>query len=238
MKLEPKSVRTPSFDAGAAKLADRYLRCANPDMWDGMSDTMPRSFYCNPIDYYIDDGHTIRIYPEYRSMLPCGKWFVIVEYVVCQMVSARTWIELSDVVKDPKPLTQEITGLYDRNMLWLEKFDKESSMTIHHLRPVPVGGTVKYEQVDMTMDCSNIAKTAYQIITANALESNLNNELIDVWFFGGDVDFHIALTVNSISDTRCHMHPVIREWAMEYANGMNFDTYFRYLTEKYWTGQT
>lgn len=229
MKLESKSksVRIPDYEAGAAKLAIRYLRCANPDMWDGMSGTMPKTFYCQPIDYRIDDGHTIRIYSEYRDMPFRGMWFVVVEYVVCGMVSARTWVELADVVRSVNLLVHEISGLYDKNVLWLEKFDKESHMTIRHMRPIPVGGTIKYEQYNMVVDCSNIAKLAYHIISTDVgLQYNsLDNELLDVWFFGGDIDFHIALAVNSISDTNCRMHPEIRKWAMEYADGLNFDTY-------------
>lgn len=232
MKLESKSSRTPNFYAGASKLASRYLRSANPDMWDGTG-AMPKTFYCQPIDYYIDDGHSIRIYPEYKNTLTDTGWYVVVEYVVCQMVSARTFAKLADVVENPGILKFKISGLYDKDVLWLEKFDKESHMTIRHLSPIPAKGTIKYEQVNVTVDCSNIAKLAYSIVTAKFPKSNLDSELMDVWFFGGDVDFHIALTVNSISNTECQMNQDIRKWAMEFTDGMTFDTYFRHLTEKF-----
>lgn len=218
--------RPPNFNAGAVKLMKRYLRTANPDMWDGKTGDMPKTFYSQPIDYYIDDGHTIRIYPEYRSSN--STWYVVVEYIVCGEISARTWESLEDVVKEQCLLTQAIANIWNRQTLWLEKFDKETRLLVHHFRPVPVDGTVRYKQVNVIMDCSNIAKLAYSILsTYVGLDyNNLNSELLDVWFFGGDIDLHIALSVNSISDSNCPMHPNIREWAMEYANGMTFDTYF------------
>lgn len=217
--------REPNFNAGAVKLMHRYMRTANPDMWDGMNGDIPSTFYTHPIDYYIDDGHTIRIYPEYRSSN--STWFVVVEYVVCGMVSARTRERLHDVVKDQHLLTQAIANIWDRQILWLEKFDKETRLLIHHFRPVPVCGSIRYKQVNVVMDCSNIAKLAHSILSTKCEPGydNLNNELLDVWFSGGDIDLYIALAVNSISDASCLMHPNIREWANEYASGMTFDTY-------------
>lgn len=227
----------PNFNIGASKLVTRHMKNTNPTNWDGNGE-MPKGFYCQPVDYSIDIGHKIRIHNT-QMMTGSEKWYVVVEYVVCGMVSARDWAPLEDLVNGIENLCDIVTGIYDNKSLYLEAFDKSSELEIVDFKPVPMGEVVKYEERRTLVDMSAEAVTAYNILMSQYLDDIgfdkriLKSELLDVWFFGGDVDMHIALTINSIS---AKILPKIREWANKYAGGMTFDTYAHYLANMYESG--
>lgn len=208
---------------GATKLAYRWMRTHNPDGWNGEG-MMPKSFDSQPADYWIDGGHSIQIKPYYCTDKGMEGWFFNVNYSVCGMTCTTIkgyGIDSTDNIKNAI-----LTILHDNPTAYLERFAKDGMVNILHTRLVPMGGTVWYEEKHTAIDMSCVAIAAYSIFDASGKLPNLNSELLDNDYFGGDADFHIALTVNSTRSTFPDMPHNIVKWAKEYANGDTFDTYF------------
>lgn len=214
---------------GAMRLAARHIRNYTPDDWDGECESKrPKSFNVNMASYRIDEGHEVRI--KFQQNMNFRKstleWGHVVQYVVCGMVSCEVIGKGIDQTDD---LARSIVAISDDyHEVWLEVFAKDTQAFIETTRPVPVNGTVRYVPDMLTLDMSQVAVSALSMLVTNdEVCPHIMAELADNEYFGGDADFHIALTVNSTRATFRNMPDHIVKWANEYANGDTFDTYFK-----------
>lgn len=217
--------------SGAMRLAMRHLRNNNPDMWDGKG-AWPKSFNHMTTCYYIDEGHEVRItFVRIKDRQTHNlEWMHRVEYVVCGEISNTIYGKQVNSVESLGNTISQI--LLDYPMAYLEHFATEAQIHLKIYKPVPVNGTIKYKQMELVSDMSKVAIAAYRKLDASRMFPSLNAELADNEYFGGDNDFHIALTVNSTKGLIPDMPKRIVKWAEECANGETFDSYFKRMVSK------